>query len=366
VPAGEADVAVEYDRLVAGLESSLQRALAHWREEKDGDWDRKVPQLFRRILLLDDTDDTRAALAHASATWLVHMLDRHQLARAGKALELLDEVDPGHRRSREALARGLQTLDAAEMAEFLDEAEPAEQGRFAGLMVRLDEVATPFTFQVMGRATRGRTRAAAATALCYQCADHPERLQPFIDDPRLDVMLNLVFILGQIGGTGVVDMLRLAAQHPDPRVRRQAVLSLGGVPETERVPVLLDELARLDPHILGATLNLLARQSDQQASRFILGLIADPEFETRSEDVQRALFNALAEVAEDGAVPALEKLLNHNPGWLARRSFTQFAAALTLHRMGTPAARAALQTGLKSKHATVRSACADALKARVA
>lgn len=366
VPAGEIDVIEAYEQLDANAEALRGDILTYWRNEKDGDWDRAVPELFRRILLIDDSDDTRNALAHASATWLLNMLERHQIARACKALELVGDVDPHHKRANEVLNRSLGTVDAASLAEFLDEADAVEQGRCAGLLVRMGGVATPLTFQVMARAARSRTRAAAATALCYQCADQPELLKPYIDDPRLDVMLNLVFVLGQIGGKGVVDMLRLAAQHSDPRVRRQAVLSLGGVPEAERVPVLLDELARLDPHILGTTLGLLARQRDEQISRFIIGLISDPEFENRSEDVQRALFNALAEVAEDSAIPALEKLLNHNPGWLAKRSYTQFAAALTLFRLGTPKARGVLQQGLKSRHGTVRSACADAMGGKAA
>jgi HEAT repeat protein len=144
------------------------------------------------------------------------------------------------------------------------------------------------------------------------------------------------------------------------------VLSLGGVPETLRTPVLLDELARLDPHILSATLSLLARQKDESVTRFILGLIQEPEFETRSEEVQRALFTALPDVADDGAVKMLEKLLNRGHGWLGRRTFTQFAAAVTLRRLDTPAARAVLKRGLRSKNSAVRSACIDATNARAA
>jgi HEAT repeat protein len=129
--------------------------------------------------------------------------------------------------------------------------------------------------------------------------------------------------------------------------------------------VLLDELALLDPHILGTTLSMLARHRDENITRFVLSLIQDPEFETRGEDVQRAMFGALAEVANDNVVAALEKMLNKNGGWLARRSFTQLAAALTLRRVDTPAARRALEAGLKSKNGTVRSACLDALRTRL-
>jgi HEAT repeat protein len=360
------DVAGAFARLLPLVEESRRRALKRWAEETDGDWDRTVPDFFRGVLALDPTEETRSALAHATATWMTGMLARHRVARAARALELLNELDPEHARCGGALARGLDQIDPGEFAEYLDEAEPAEQGLFAGLMVRLDSLATPFTFHVMARAARSRTRAAAATALCYQCADHPERLQPFIDDPRADIVLNLVFVLGQIGGPGVVDMLRLAAAHTDPRVRRQAVLSLGGVPEAQRVPVLLDELAQLDPHILGVTLSMLARHQNKKVSRFIVHLMEDAEFQTRSEDVQRSLFNALAEVAEDGAVPALERLLSRGHGWSARHSFTQFAAAVTLRRLGTPGAKAALEAGLKSRNASVRSACGEAMNAGAA
>ena len=360
------EVAQAFHRLQADVEASRRRVSTSWAEESGGDWDHPVPEFFRRILALDPTEETRSALAHATATWLTGTLATHQVGRAAKALEFLNELDPDHARCRDVLARGLEQIDAAEFAEYLDEADTAEAGTFAGIMSRLDDLAASFTFDVMGNATRSRTREAAATALCYQCSDHPERLKPFLDDPRADVVLNLVFVLGQIGGPGVADMLRAAAQHPDSRVRRQAVLSVGGVPEAEQIAVLLDELARLDPHILTVTLNLLARQHQEKASKFVLRLMEDREFQTRGEDVQRALFNALAEVAEDSALPELERLLSHGHGRTSRRSFTQFAAAVTLRRLGTPAAKAILEAGLKSRDASVRNACEDAMNSRAA
>ena len=325
-----------------------------------------MPELFEGLVTLDPAEDTRSAFASATATWAASMIEQHHLARAARALQLLDRLDPGKTLAAEVLTRGLEQVDDADLADYLDEAEPAEHGRFAALMVGFGKVAVPISYAVMARATRSRVRAAAATALCYQCADDPALLQRFIDEPRLEAMLNLVFVLGQIGGAAVAPMLRSATQHADPRVRRQAVLSLGGVPEAERTPVLLDELARLDPHILSTTLAMLARQRDENVARFILGLIKEPEFENRSEDVQRALFGALSEVADDGAVHVLDKILNRNHGWLSRRSFTQFAAALTLRRLGTPSARNVLDLGLKSRHNAVRSACEDAMNARAA
>ncbi len=358
------DVPSAFERLQQDADASRRRVLEQWQAEKDSDWDARVPDLFRGLARIDETEDTRTALACATATWMTGMIEQHHVVRAGRALALLDELDVDRTRAFEVIERGLGQVSAGELADYLDEADPAEHGRFAALMVRVGTPAVPLTYEVMGRAMRSRVRAAAATALCYLCAEQPERLEPFLDEPRVDAMLNLVFVLGQIGGVGVVDMLRRAAQHSDPRVRRQAVLSLGGVPAAERTPVLLDELARLDPHILSTALSLLARQRDEIVTRFIVSLIRDPEFETRSEDVQRAMFGALAEVADDTVVSALDKLLNRGGGWLVRRSYTQYAAALTLHRIDSHAAKQALQNGLKSRNSTVRTACIDAMNAR--
>ena len=366
MPEGGVDVRDAFERLNQGAEASCRAVLEDWQREKDSEWDARVPELFAGIIEADPIEDTRSAFAGAASTWTTAMIEQHHLGRAARALKLLDELDPRRTYSVEPLKRGIEQVDSGDLTDYLDEADAAEHGRFAALMVHMGDVAVPLSYAVMGRATRSRVRAAAATALCYQCADRPELLQPYLDEPRTEALLNLVFVLGQIGGAPVAQMLRTATHHPDARVRRQAVLSLGGVPEAERTPVLLDELARLDPHILSTTLSMLARQQDENVTRFILGLIKEPEFEHRSEDVQRALFSALHEVANDSVVAMLKKILNRNQGWMGRRSFTQFAAALTLRRLGTPAARTILEAGLKARSATVRSACVDAMNARAA
>src|SRR5207244_13304829 len=72
-------------------------------------------------------------------------------------------------------------------------------------------------------------RAAACTALSYVYGEDPAKLAPFLDDPHWYVIRNVVFVLGQIGGSAVVDMLRKAAQHSDPRVKRAVVQALGSV-----------------------------------------------------------------------------------------------------------------------------------------
>jgi HEAT repeat protein len=218
---------------------------------------------------------------------------------------------------------------------------------------------------IMARAMKSRTRAAACTMLCFLCGDEPDLLAPYLTDSRWYVVRNAVFVLGQIGGSAVVPMLRVAAFHPEPRVRRQVVQSLGNVPRGESLPIMLAQLDTRDPQLLAATLHMLTRHQDEVVARAILKHIEAPDFETRSDDNQRSLFNALVEVANDSAVPALETLL-HKGGWFARKTFQRSAAARALQKLGSEASLAALEAGLRSRSEAVRQACLDAMSRRSA
>ena len=118
-----------------------------------------------------------------------------------------------------------------------------------------------------------------------------------------------------------------------------------------------------DAQLLAAALNMLTREKDPRVARAILGLIESPDFESRDEDNQRALFSALADISDASTVPAIEALL-HKGGWFARRTFQRVAAARTLRRIGTPEAMAALEAGVRARSEAVRAACLEALGTR--
>ncbi len=213
---------------------------------------------------------------------------------------------------------------------------------------------------MLGRTNNTRTRAAASTALCYICADNPQLLATYLSDSRPALVQGIAFVLGQIGGARVADLLRSACLHPDLRVRRQAVQALGNVPLDDRLPLLLEQLETDDSQLLGSVLSLLTRERDERVARALLDQVMAPAFETRSENSRRALFGALGEVAGDEAVPALEAQLMKG-GWFARRSFERSAAARALERIGTPRAVSVLEAGLRARSEAVRSACMDAM-----
>ena len=74
-----------------------------------------------------------------------------------------------------------------------------------------------------------------------------------------------------------------------------------------------------------------------------------------------SLFNALAEIADDECLKDLKELL-FKGGLLARPGFARSAAARTLQKIGTPAARALLDEGNRSLNPAIRRACRDVTK----
>ncbi|MGH7730699.1 MAG: HEAT repeat domain-containing protein [Candidatus Eiseniibacteriota bacterium] len=365
LPLETCDVAEGYQKILPAMEFARMRLSTEWVGERSTDWTILAPDVLRQLGAMSPDDDTRALLAHAAATWLAGAIQRSSWVEAQQTLELLREFDPDGTITRDELAAAISALDAETITERLDASETDDQARFFALTVSIGRPALDLACSVMALASKSRTRAAACTMLCYLCNDDPELLAPYVIDTRWYVARNAAFVLGQIGGPAVVRLLELASQHPEPRVRRQVVSSLGSVPPENRLQILLSLLDTRDPQLLAATLKMLTRSTNPAVADAILKQVEAPDFESRSEDNQRALFSALGDVADDDAVPALTQLL-HKGGWFARRTTLRLAAARTLKQIGSPMALAALEAGLRSRSDAVRAAAFEAIHARMA
>ena len=363
LPEGTVEVPEAFARLEPVADAARPGFLAAWDLESSTPWIEQAPVFLRGLYALDGAEDMRRALARATITWLVSALQRVAWDEAQHALQVLNEIDRDRELIGEELTAALAGLDTEAIADRFDEGEASDHNRFAAFTVALGTPAVGFCVDIMARTVKARARAAAVTALCYLCAEDPELLAPWLADSRWQVVRNVVFVLGHIGGPAVVPLLRTVARHPEPRVRRQLVQALGSVPPEERNPLLIEQLDVRDAQLLATALNMLTREKDPRVARAILTLIESPDFESRDENNQRTLFGALGDIADTPAVPALEALL-HKGGWFARRTFQRVAAARTLRRIGTPDAMAALEAGVRARNEAVRAACLEALGAR--
>jgi len=363
LPDEETDVMEAYMTLLPEMESARAQFEMDWVQEWVGDWNIEAPQVLRELVAQDDTPRTRRALIHFVVTWVVSALQRRDWVEAQRALELLREFDPERTLCDAALADSLQDVEVEPLVEQLDSAGADDQASFLALAVAIGRPAMRFTFGVMAGARRGRLRAAATTALAYMCDDDPDLLEPWVTDSRWFVVRNVVFVLGQIGDSRAVPMLRIAAHHTDVRVRRAVVHALGAFTLAERMPILLSMLDTRDPQLLSAVLTLMTREPRREVAQELLRRISMPNFDSRSESSQRALLNALGEIAGDDVVEPLTELLNGG-GWFARLTLRRIGVARILQSLGTERSLAALDEALRSPIEAVRAAALEAMGTR--
>jgi HEAT repeat protein len=291
-------------------------------------------------------------LAVAEGSWL----------EAREALSLLRECD-GDAWSAESFTQELfQPISVTSTVELLDRQEATQVAEFIALAKELGEPAVEWLNLALSESQHRRTRRLLAESVTDLCRSNPERIAPWLADPRWYVVRNAVQVLGWIGGESVVGLLRTAMRHRDPRVRREVAAALGQIEPATARPLLLELMSGADSRLFCSILHQLSFERDTPTARLLIGYLQDASFENRPEDEKRAIYAALAAVSTDEVLPDLEAELAKG-NWLSRGIDThRQAIARCIARVGTVRARALLERGVASKRAALRAVCAEALK----
>jgi HEAT repeat protein len=254
-----------------------------------------------------------------------------------------------------------QPISVASVTEKLDQQEVPALTEFVALARDLGEPAVDWLNLTLAESQQRRTRRALAEAIASLCRDDPERLAPWLADPRWYVVRNIVHILGWIGGERTIGLLQTAMRHPEPRVRQEVVAALGQASADQARPLLLGMLDAGDPRQFCSVLHQLAVERDPQTAAVLMKHMVDPEFEQRPLEMRRAIYSALAATSGDETLQELELEL-HKGNWFSRyQEAHRQAVARCISRIGTPLAKTVLERGARSKRAPVRKACLDAL-----
>lgn len=318
------------------------------------------------------------AVAHAYLAAGSTSVDRGELARflprvlrlavtegrwdeARVCVSLLGEC-PGW--SAESFAQELlQPISVTAAAQQLDNQAPADVDALTAFAESVGPPGLDWLNLLLADSQQRRVRRMLVEAITRLTWHQPERLAPWLADPRWYVVRNVVHILGCIGGDATLGLLQTAARHPEPRVRYEVVAALGQANSEAARPLLLKLLDDPDPRMLRAVLHQLSSARDASVARRMLVYMRDPAFETRTLEERRAIWSALGATATDDELPELEQEL-YRGNWFSRLAEVQRqAVARCVARIGTPLARAVLQRGAQSKRAPVKRACDEALAA---
>ena len=255
----------------------------------------------------------------------------------------------------------LQPISISSTVERVDQQEAPAVLDFISFAREFGDPAVDWLNQVLAESQNRRNRRLLAEAIADLCRNNPERLAPWLSDPRWFVVRNVVHILGWIGGNSIVGLLQSALRHPDVRVRHEVVAALGQVEPRLARPLLMRLLEGADTRMFCMVLHQLSCERDGGTARLLMGQLIDEAFEQRPPEEKRAVYSALSAVGGDEIVAELETEL-YKGNWFSRgQESHRQAIARCIARLGTPLARAVLERGVLSKRVPIRRACEDAM-----
>ncbi len=260
---------------------------------------------------------------------------------------------------------GIESIVTRNAVTRLDDQDAAGLQAFLRLAEGFGPAAAEWLLRVMAESRQQRVRRAMITAGAELLRSEPERLAPWLGDPRWYVVRNVVGILGRIGGAEVSGLLRVASMHGEFRVRREVIAALTQVPPAEARPILLAMVRSDDPRTVCAVLHRFATGPDPRLARLLTEDLTAAGFPTRTAEEQRAILSALAATGGDDVLPVLENELARG-GWFGGNETHRAAIARCIARIGTPSARAVLEDGARSRNPGVRRACESVLRPEAA
>lgn len=362
-PIGDSTVEVEaaYVEIDALAETEVERFQREFAAEHAVSIPTSAVAIAHAWHAAQSLDEDRLELAHFLPRVLRSALAQGLWQEAAEALKLLLD-GPATEWSFESFAQELlQPVSITSAAQKLDQQSApviADAVAFAG---KLGDLAVDWLTLVLAESEQKRVRIVLAETLASMCRDNPERLAPYLSDPRWFVVRNVVHILGWIGGPAIVGLMQVALRHPEPRVRQEVIAALEHVDLKLSRQLLVRTLDGADTTSYCKILHLLSRSRDAATARYLFAEVQKESFVDRAPEERRAIYAALASTGGDEVVPELEAEL-HRGHWFARSmELHRTAIARCLARIGTPLSRAVLERGAHSKKQPIKRACEDAL-----
>jgi hypothetical protein len=188
-------------------------------------------------------------------------------------------------------------------------------------------------------------------------------LEPLLTDPRWYVVRNAVHLAADIGHHDLVYHAGRLLAHPDVRVRRETVRALGRLGGSDSVHGLVQALSDGDPSVRTLAANGVGRRGEPEQKGALLARIEDRGFSYSSPEEIEAFLGAYAELAQNQAVPMLERAWRK--GRLSTRPAAfRLAAVSALGKVRGPASQEALEEAARSDDPQIRRAAAEALQKR--
>jgi len=250
---------------------------------------------------------------------------------------------------------------------ILEKEEGVRLEDVSGYLVLLQRNSIQPLIKLLGELKNSKTRRVVCDALSEIGKNAIELITPFIDDKRWYLVRNIAYILGRIGKEQAFPYLQKTFNHPEPRVRREAIQALGLIGGSKAVGLLIKALNDLDVRIRSMAAINLGKVGKTAGLASLLEIVQSKEFPKKDPTEVKAFFDAIGMVGSNEATPVLQEIVERKS--LFGRGKTdemRNGAANALALIGTREAKAILEAGRNSKDESIRNACILAMRSKAA
>jgi len=174
-----------------------------------------------------------------------------------------------------------------EIAEHLDDFTDSREEEVFAYLVLMAPCAVEPLCELLANSEKRDIRHLLCRAISIIARNHPDGLRHLIADKRWYVLRNAATIMGMMGNPEVVPLLRLAASHEEPRVRKEVARSLGRVRSDEGLGVLKDLIRDESSAVRLAAVLAIRDIGTYRAVNILEETIKDKAFRRRAIDEKK-------------------------------------------------------------------------------
>ena len=287
----------------------------------------------------------------------------HMLELLSKADAIRPDLSEEHKQKIEHIFTRIGTPEIVAMIEqFLNAADQPRTEGLSAVFLMMQSTAAPALCMLLGNLEQPTHQALVVNALLELAKDTPDIVVKHLTDRRPAFVRNLLMIITRWNNPRLADHVEKILRYPDPLIRREVLRTLATLRPNGTATKLIHMLNDPDEGVrLAALKSLLTGNYSASFSNWEL-LVHAETFGDRPPAERRNIFYAMRATTGDEAVPYWTNLLTEW-GWTNRKKREELALMATdaLGKLGTPAARAALETGTIKGTAAVKQACATLL-----
>jgi HEAT repeat protein len=271
-----------------------------------------------------------------------------------EALEIVDRLrELGFERSLERLA-DVETI--RDLVERMHESPPETAAVIQKLTERMGLAASHMLLVALAEEDKmGRRRRLFDFAVSLGPAIVPAATR-FLADDRWFVVRNVIILLRSVNDRTSLPEIRRVAQHPDLRVRMEAIKSLLALDPTVPRDLLDAAILDPDPKLAETAISLVGNYGIKEAVDPLLRVLAGNDVLGRRRALRVRAIKTLGELGDPAALPRLERFFGES--WLPWPSKAERRAAYESLASYPAAERAPLiERGLASRDPEIRAIC---------